>query len=351
VTAAASALSGRPTLPGWTIGVLVLAVLGVSFVLISLATWVFQPLAWASTALSWTIRFHLRSAESKEFPAAAELPAVSGHARDRARQAVKALADAHANISKASAGLRKTFDDTILVAGFARKFLVSLVHVGILFGLVHYALNSGDVSPGTRYSGLAHAPFLEAWPGYLYFAMMTLMGGDSGILPIEGSSRLAVLLNALAGVVFLVILITMFSMVSRDRTQSAAGHLRDAAVAALTVLEKRALHFMVMAAGSRSLTDDLTSDFARLHTLEYLTRSEASTYRGILLFHRLARAVDVADRSADLATVSAIRARLPLSGYAEFHDRVLQLGKADTDTLLSALIAVAANAVPQSGAT
>src|SRR5690606_35556837 len=115
------------------LAVLILAALGVSFVLISLATWVFQPLAWASTALSWTIGFHLRNAKSKEFPAATEFTATSGHAHERARQAVKALADAHANIAKASAGLRKTFADTLLVAGFTRKFLVSLVHVGILF--------------------------------------------------------------------------------------------------------------------------------------------------------------------------------------------------------------------------
>lgn len=332
--------------PYWRALVLIFGSLSLLLVLISLAAWVFEPLSWVSAALSWNVRFNIRNAGRTPLPTLDELLGNAPKARENLKIAATAIASAHTNLQKTPAGYEQIFRDALIAAAFARKFLMSLVHVGLLFSLAHFAVNyQPGAAESVSYSGITNAPFGSTWFEYLYFALMTLITGDVGVEPVATSARVLVLLNAYSGVAFLVLLVTIFSMITRERVRNAVGRALADTNAAITTLERRALEVAFLAVYGRALEPGVESELRKI-SVSTLPSEKASAYRGVLVIQAIVTALESANRVDDLAFVLGKRARMSVQDFTNVSDALSAANATSLDEVVAVLRAMPADLQP-----
>jgi len=330
ITVAAFAVSTTEFVAHWQALTILLCFASGSFVILSLITWVFQPLSWVSGALSLYFGLTVKNATRTQIPDLADLIQGDNKAHENLKAAAKSLLSAHTNLGKAPRNFEQIFQDALIAGAFARKFVVSLIHVGFLFALSHHALNVGTTPPGVAYQGLSAAPFAGTWFDYSYFGLMTLVTGEANAIPISTAARVATLLNAYTGVGFLVILVTTFSMVTRDRARLAVRNMVARASSVDEQIERDIVAAVLIAAISGALTDDLLAEFGRVDKFRALDSSDEAVFRGALLLQKIIRLLEHAGRTTDLA--EALQAR-KIFITAEFAALSLALTSVDSTNL------------------
>lgn len=204
--------------PGIASVVIALALLSLLLIGVSLIVWIFRPLAWASNTLAWFISLGLREGSQPRIPSRRELVHASEEVRSQLESGITTLRTWHNVLTKLQIP-GPAYQDTMLILGFARKFFVSILHTGFLFGLIHFTLNRFSQPEHPQYQGLPVGDFSSHWFVYFYYGMMNLLTGETGALPLSTGASIFTLFNSLTGMLFLVLLVTTFSMLTRERAR------------------------------------------------------------------------------------------------------------------------------------
>ena len=196
------------------VGGLILAALNLVLVLLSLIVWIGEPLPWISRLAHWSFKYYSTDAAKVEIPTQDDFKSDLRQARSELVKAAKALKTAHSQMNNA-VGLKRMYAQPMLIGAFARKFLVSLAHVAVLFGVVHFANAQLDQN---AYEGLGRVSWNAGWFHFVYYGFMATVSGDLGTTVASSTgARAATLVNALVGVVILILLIAAFSNLTRER--------------------------------------------------------------------------------------------------------------------------------------
>ncbi len=159
---------------------------------------------------------------------------------------------------------------------------------------------------------------------------MTLVTGEANAIPISTGARVATLFNVYTGVGFLVILVTTFSMVTRDRARIAVANMVARASSAHEQVENGIVSAALIATRSGALTDDLLAEFEKVERFRALSSSDEAVFRGALLLQRIIRLLEHAGRTTDLAETLRARKTFTTGQFAELS---LVLSSADDTSL------------------
>lgn len=256
---------------------ILLAAIDWGFILLSLIAWVFQPLPWLQGLVLFGIRSHRKTLDEAALPSVDELKQGDKEIRQKFASTVKRLVSAHDGLDKIPTFTR-AFEDAFIIGAFARKFLFSLLHVAFVFALAHFALNATERIAFTAYQGLPAGSVGFALFDYFYFSFMTLISANAGADPVIAGAKIAVALNALTGVIFLVILITTYSMVTRDRARQTVDEVMKKANETGAGIERRLYDGLEIAKTAGGLSETLAEEFAKVTKFKALNASEQESY-------------------------------------------------------------------------
>jgi hypothetical protein len=290
-----------PSAPtGWIV------VLGVSinvyFVFLSLATWLFRPLHWPSGALARYYGWQAKRGTKVDLVNIVEQTREGRINSAAVAGKLETLRSIHDQLQIIPDFEDRTLD-FFLTVGFGRKFLVSLLHIAFLLGLLHYVI-ARLLSGAGAYQGLPVDSFALSWFQYFYFAAMTLVTGNTVVSPLSFSAEIVTLGNALCGVGFIVLLVTMFSMVTRDRAREELRKLLRIGEAARYNIEVL-IADAVFAANSRALLS--TAAVKHLRELKPFTpilADRAHALQQLVLIHN---AVEQHESNTRLQEAAAMR--------------------------------------------
>jgi hypothetical protein len=315
----------------WYDAFILIASVDLCLVILSLVAWVFQPLPWIRSLLAWAIKRNLANAalQSEEL-----LIQSDAKARQSFTSGIKSIVSSRLNDDKLPA--TPLFEDQVIIAAFARKFGFSILHASFIFGLIHFALNNMPTRMAVAYSGLPLGTLGSHWLDYAYYGLMTLISGNASVDPLTNSARLAVAANAIMGVLFLVILVTTYSMVTRDKAKKTMDELLTQSKSSAGEMERMLLRAMVRANAPGVLDDELAAEFGKIKEFKGLDLREGNAYRGILALGKAAIQLERDKRIDDLALVQRVRFLSvdPVPHFARFGEALLAAGADDADTVL-----------------
>ncbi len=286
------------------------ALLGASFSLIflSLITWVFNPLAWVSGVIGWIIRLSTKYATGDPIPTLVDLATQPAAARDKLKKALKQTITIHSAFEKFPAGSTRVFQDAFVAIAFARKFIVSLIGLAFVIGMGHYTLQL--MKGGTAYSECT------------YGATMNLLTADSGIVPLTRAARVLLLLNVMTGVGLLVFLVTVFSMITRDRARSSVSAIAQRIENANLGLETKIFLAVATSHAGRAWDGELEAELAKLKGFRVLPAHNQSVLRGIRFYELVVESLQTTGTdNAMLARALSLRGKVPENKLRELGEK------------------------------
>lgn len=309
-------------LPGELTSLVALALCSLSlvYIFLSLVTWLFRPLSWAAMAFDRFLKWRRSRMEKHLLPSDEELRSGSPEAKNRLKEAVRELLTTHKLLCEFP-GLQQRQQDVLLTLGFSRKFFVSVVHASFLFGLIHFSLASALDPPGARYAGLPVGELQNTWFAYVFFATMNLIGGEPGGHPVTVSAQLAVLGNSLYGIGLFVLLVTTFSMLTREHAGERVKHLVDRVYEMVRTSEHQLLRVAVLASATGSLSDEIVSELEAVKVLKYASEEQRFAFTGAILLHKSMHAYQTVNDFETLAFVHRARATLGTAELSELYRR------------------------------
>ncbi|HEV2713979.1 MAG TPA: hypothetical protein VGU64_01865, partial [Terriglobales bacterium] len=293
--------------------------LGASYTLIflSLITWVFNPLAWVSTVIRWIIQLSAKHATGDAVPSINDFLSQPASSKDKLKKALKQTITIHAAFEKFPAGSTRVFQDAFVALAFARKFIVSLIGLAFVIGMGHYTLQL--IAAGAAFSGLQLGPVRNTWFEYTYSATMNLLTADSGIAPLTRIARVLVLLNVMTGVSLLVFLVTVFSMVTRERARNSVTAIAKMIENGNLALETKIFMAVVMAHACRAWDSEIQGELAKLRQFRVLPINSQYAVRGVQLFETVIDSLQTTGSdNATLARALTLRGKLPEDKLVEF---------------------------------
>jgi hypothetical protein len=278
---------------------------------------------------------NLANATISKLPSDEQLAQPEPKTRQEFNAGVKSIVSARLNGDRLPS--TPLFADQVVVAAFARKFGVSLLHVAFIFGLIHFALNSMPPNVGNGYSGLPIGTLGANWFDYAYYAFMTLVSGNVRVDALTPSTRLAVAANALTGVLFLAILVTTYSMVTRERAKKTMADLLTQSKNCAGEMERMLLSALIRANSTGILNDELAAEFTKVAEFKGLDPAEGNAYRGILALGKASIQLERDKRVDDLALIQRVRAQPadPVPHFARFGEALA--GADDAESVLSVI--------------
>jgi hypothetical protein len=315
--------TSRPTIA--SIGLVALiATANLVVVLVSVITWVFVPLRWITSLLPWLLRFQHKLTVTTALPTVEEVGKDPVAARVRFRTAIHERLSALESTRK-SPRISEEYQDVLLLVGFARKFLVALVHTALLFALLHWSTAVSEQG-AAAYSGLPLTGFRDAWFYYVDFAFMSLVTGQTAIAPVSSIARLVTLINTLWGVGYLVLLVTAFSMLSRDRARAAATSVTAAINQTGLRLETELSDAVVFGHSHHLISEDVVKELEGSSALGFLSSERYEMVRGIGLAHEVAYKLQMAGMTQLAAEAWGLAARVPLGRFDQLYRTIVARG-------------------------
>jgi hypothetical protein len=139
---------------------------------------------------------------------------------------------------------------------------------------------------------------------------MTLLSGSTGIGALTTFARVAVALNALSGVALLILLITMFSLVSRERARVILEEITSSFRQITHSVERGLAHFLIAALGRPDASQEITRAFSTIPSFPQLTLHEQAAAHAAYRIHEVLVGLAAAQRLDDVAKVAAAAAIL-----------------------------------------
>jgi hypothetical protein len=309
LTGVSLALLASAPHPYRTYTALILLAVDAFALLASLTMWISTPFPWGARALRFFVKGYKHQADSQAFIEAQDLAAARAIPLPDPSKTLKALKDLRDNLGRIAV-FKGMFQDDILLVAFARKYFFSLVHLAVAFGLIHFSI--GRLSSGTdvTYTLLSATSLRADLFEHVWFALMTLISGNSGILALTTSARVAVGFNALTGVALLILLITMFSLVSRERARTVLEEITTSFREITHAVERGLAFFLIAALGRPDASQQITGLLPISPVLPALTPDEQAAAHAAHRIHGVLVELSTLNRVSDAAHLAAAATRL-----------------------------------------
>jgi hypothetical protein len=307
-------------------------------ILLSLASWLFNPLAWISGPALWVLGLPLKTLARDPLPDPSLAEAAPGKHREQLEKALKAAASGHTQIQRL-ASADGFPQDGLIAAAFTRKFLATFLTAAVAFGMLHYTLQSVD--NGGAYMGLPTGRLLVVWPHYLFAGAMGLLSAQIGAAPTTVGAKMMLLLNTLTGVTMLVVLVAVFSMVTKDRARDLIVAFKAKRETVQRELETALYRGLLTGYTTRSLKPETLRELGSIGQLSELREEEREVWAGVLLMEKLVE--DLQRSSSDpavLGSALASRGRLTEQQLREVAVSVKAAGATVPDAVLRAWLNV-----------
>jgi hypothetical protein len=182
-----------------------------------------------------------------------------------------------------------SFDDVdvFLVVGFARKFLVTVLHAAFLLGLGAYSIARLSVDGPHTFAGLIPVRFSESWFAFASYSFLTLVAGETGILASSEAAQIWVVVAKLTSLSLLVILVATFSILSRDRARQTLSRLEESKLRGVAHLERRMLELILTAQAAGAVDSKAREVLFGMAQLETLPDDDKQQWVGALALERL----------------------------------------------------------------
>ena len=247
-----------------------LAAVDAVFISVSLTTWILSPFHWGTSFIEVLFDF----VESHVLN--------GGDSRDLKRR-ISRYRRTHSRTLNIERDLKKLReDDVILLFLFIRKFAISGLHMAVVFGFVHYAVGATLCAPGQCYEGLSVATQPDEWFGYFYYATMTLITAEVNATPVSLGARVVTGVNALIGVGFLVILVTAFSMLSREKLSERMGELLTRVRSLTEKVEVKIIDTARQAIQPNSVNGELLDVLSEVEELKHTVEHRKEELEGVI---------------------------------------------------------------------
>jgi hypothetical protein len=298
-------------------GILVAAGVNCLLILVSLVTWVFSPLSWVKALLDFTIRTNVSNAIKPGSLDSLQGQGVRQRGPKELRDHLKGLVSSLRNLERLPEN-SPLAQDALIAFAFARKLLVSLLHLAFVFAIGHAAVVR--LEGIQSYVNLPEGPpFGDTFVHYFYFALMTIISGNVAVVPKSGLAEAVTLANAVVGITLLVILVTTFSMVTRERARKSVQEVGAALDGAFQVLERELLSASVAAASSKTLDPEVRGELHKVARFRSMDQADMAAYRGILLFHTMLDHLESGNDAVALAAAMQARLTMGIREYAEYY--------------------------------
>lgn len=225
--------------------------LAVLVVMTSLITWVASPLRWITGPAEW-VSNHLWKQAKKD---------LSNHENETSNQESLERLSEHYSYLWVVHFIADKFSSQFVVVAFSRKFVWSVLHISVLFGLLHFLIAWWDPTEVTPYVTLADSQGLSGWLDYWSIGWTKLVSGESGVVAQSSAAKVTVLLNSLSGIFLLVVLVTIFSMVSTERAEQSFDNLNSRVVGFLDSIVTRISAAVLSMAQSGKISIELLNGF------------------------------------------------------------------------------------------
>lgn len=202
------------------------------------------------------------------------------------------------------------YQDMAVTLGFLRKFFFSLGHLIVLFALMHYL--------AAVVQGLAISTgFRTAWMTLTYDAALALVGAVPEPEAATHLSRALVAFNVYAGVTLLVLLVTTFSMMTRERARAGLGELVKRIESAVMTLEWHFVAAAVQATRNGAMTKELSDKLKKVDRFALLPESSVNAFQAVVAMDEVFRRASIGPEVDAARLLAHARQRFDVEDYSK----------------------------------
>lgn len=309
--------------------------LNICFIIFSLLHWIFSPLGWVSQPTRWLIN----TANEYVSGMLTEDHSVMGYDLDQSYQEqIKNLTRDHKWICKIP-NISSSARDWILTAGFIRKYFVSVVHTSTILAIILYIYNTRVYTSQVLFSEDLTSPIQDVFFDYFYFTTMNIITGDTTFHAVSSVSQTFVLVNSLIGVLFLVILITTFSMLTRENAKEIVGNINQSITDLVKTSELKILKSCSFVCRHDLATKEIVDAYGEVEKFKVLRDKEFQQLKYMITFERYIREL-IKSHPKEASEIQERRKSLGSDAYAKLCDRVVSRGMDDPTRIIGAITAL-----------
>ena len=301
---------------------MLIAALSLALVLISAITWPFNPFSWFYAVVDWPARF----TAAPEKLQGTQFLANPKQSAEKLSDILSGLQASHKNL-RGPLGLTSDFMDVLLVLGFTRKFVTSLVHASFLFALGAYGIAFLQPTK-SAFTGLVPDTLQESLFSFFFYSFLTLVSGETGILASTQSAQLWLIASKLTSICFLVILVSTFSILSRERARETMDKLQSSKREASGRIEDRVFDVIVAAQAAGAFDPKAREVLLRFEKFANLEPERLRQWQGAMNTESAVAAggpdSDLEERIASLSESERVRLRTAAARRQTFLPQVLR---------------------------
>jgi hypothetical protein len=182
------------------------------------------------------------------------------------------------------------------------------------------------------YAGLPVSRLAAVWFDYFTFAVMTIISGQTTAAPVSEAAQGLVLFNALWGVGLLVLLVTAFSMLTRDRARLEAIAAASSLGSAVHTLEDELFEAVQRGYRGTAISEEMVGEIGKIPVFRDAALTSYLMLRGMALVSEATHKLQAAGLVSETARILIAKATLTDVDLAELFRRVLAAGSDITAT-------------------